>query len=67
MTGITRGQLVGGRTTESWTRWDAARARRRLGLTPDGRVAGDAICAAPSILHGLSVGEGLYLELSSKC
>ena len=36
VTGITRGRLVDGRIAESWTRWDAARARRQLGLVTTG-------------------------------
>ena len=32
VTGITRVRLVGGQITESWTRWDAARALRQLWL-----------------------------------
>jgi hypothetical protein len=32
VTGITRGRLSGGRIAESWTRWDASRALRQLGL-----------------------------------
>ena len=34
VTGITRGRLVGGRIAESWTRWDAPRVLRQLGLVP---------------------------------
>jgi hypothetical protein len=34
VTGITRGHLSGGRIAESWTRWDAPRALRQLGLIP---------------------------------
>jgi len=36
VTGLTRGRLVGGRIAESWTRWDAARALRQLGLVTAG-------------------------------
>ena len=32
VTGLARGRLVGGRIAESWTRWDAARALRQLGI-----------------------------------
>ena len=34
VTGIARGRLVEGRIAESWTRWDAPRALRQLGLMP---------------------------------
>jgi steroid delta-isomerase-like uncharacterized protein len=36
VTGITRGRLEGGRIAESWTRWDAARVLRQLGLVTTG-------------------------------
>jgi hypothetical protein len=32
VTGIARGRLVGDQIAESWTRWDAPRALRQLGL-----------------------------------